>query len=91
MEKKQLHESLRNKTLPELVNLCGSEWTQMTQEERRPYIETAKQFAEGRIQPSLPPSSIGNSSRQDFAGRFDGYGRSFLKLQTEQLQQRRNL
>lgn len=84
LEKKQIDESLKDKALPELVALCSQEWERMSSDQRKPYYETAKQMAEGRIQPTFTSSeTVENSPVNDLCGKFDAFGRSFLMLQEQ--------
>jgi hypothetical protein len=85
LEKQQTDPRLKNKSLPELIELCGEEWRQLGQTERQGYVETAMDMAKGRTQP--PPITKPN---QDVSGKFDAQGRSFLAMRSKDVQEKRN-
>ena len=92
LEKQQLDPALKGKSLPELVELCGGEWTSMGPEERLPYVESAKQLNAGRIEPTFHSNkSIGQSPKSDLAGKFDSFGRSYLAIRNKEVQAKSEL
>ena len=68
----------------------------MDQKARQPYIDTAKLMSENPNYPLAPePSfsskaSIDKAPVEDLTGKFDGFGRSFVALQTNMIQEKRN-
>ena len=66
LEKQQICPELKGKSLPELVAICGSEWSSMGPDARRPYIESARDLNAGRIEPTFCSSkSIADSPVSD--------------------------
>ena len=86
LEKKQIDGRLKNKTLPELVALCSQEWDRLSLEEKKPYVETAKQMADGRL--DAPPVASSASSKTGYSGKFDAFGRSLLRMEAERKQEK---
>ena len=91
LETQQRNPELRGKGLPELVVLCNEEWSGMNMDQRAPYIETAKQLDDNpRYQPSFQSrTTIEKAPVEDLTGKFDGFGRSFVAIQSDVIQGRR--
>ena len=47
LEKKECDPSLKNKSIPQLIELCSAEWQSMSLEDRSGYFETAKKVNRG--------------------------------------------
>ena len=89
LEMQQRNPELRGKGLPELVSLCSEEWKAMNMDQRAPYIETAKELEDNpRYQPSFQSRTIEKAPVEDLTGKFDGFGRSFVGLQSNVIQGR---
>ena len=66
----------------------------MDQNARQPYVDTAKLMSENPNYPLAPePSfksnaSIDKAPVEDLTGKFDGFGRSFVALQSSMIQEK---
>ena len=63
----------------------------MNMNQRAPYMETAKQLEDNpRYQPSFQSrTTIEKAPVEDLTGKFDGFGRSFVAIQSDVIQRRR--
>lgn len=88
-EQRQARTELADKSLPELVSLCGATWAGMSVEQRQPYKDTARQMKTGEYFPgsgggasSSASATSGCRTASDDSssarGKFDCYGRSML-------------
>jgi len=91
LQKQQVDPGLKGKTLPELIDLCSEEWKSMNLVQRKPFIDTATLLTENPMaEPSFSSrQSIETSPLEDLNGKFDGFGRSFVALQSSIIQEKR--
>ena len=90
LQKQQVDPGLKGKTLPELIDLCSEEWKSMNLVQRKPFIDTATLLTENPMaEPSFSSrQSIEASPLEDMNGKFDGFGRSFVALQSSIIQEK---
>lgn len=81
-EERQTNPVFKGKTLPQVIEQCGTVWEQMDSAEREPYSITARDYSEIGYCASSP--CIAYSTEKELTGKFDSFGRSLKEIKQKE-------